>query len=174
VSDCVKPQLRALSPCAGVFSIGEPGRAIAIAKMQMRLDPFHPHFAPLMAGVAHYHLREYHDAQHWLSEAIGRAPNHQYGHAFLAATYAQLGRMEDARAEAAEVLRLNPRYSISGTQKRYPFSSAQKTWSTWSTDCERPVFSHKLGERGTQRQKSAILRPVVTRPEPAQGLMADT
>jgi adenylate cyclase len=100
------------------YSIGEPTRAIAIAKMQMRLDPFHPHFVPLMAGVAHYHLKEYDDAQHWLSEAIGRAPNHQYGHAFLAATYAQLGRLEDAHAEAAEVLRLNPRYSISGTQKR--------------------------------------------------------
>jgi len=100
------------------FSIGEPARAAAIAKVQMRLDPFHPHFAPLMAGVAHYHLREYVEAQHWLSEAIGRAPNHQYGHAFLAATYAQLGRMQDARAEAAEVLRLNPRYSISGTQER--------------------------------------------------------
>ncbi|WGS20125.1 MULTISPECIES: adenylate/guanylate cyclase domain-containing protein [unclassified Bradyrhizobium] len=100
------------------YSVGEPARAIAIAKLQMRLDPFHPHFAPLMAGVAHYHLKEYHDAQHWLTEAIGRAPNHQYGHAFLAATYAQLGRMEDARAEASEVLRLNPRYSISGTQKQ--------------------------------------------------------
>jgi adenylate cyclase len=100
------------------YSVGEPAKAIAIAKMQMRLDPFHPHFAPLMAGIAYYHLKEYHDAQHWLSEAIGRAPNHQYGHAFLAATYAQLGRLEDAHAEAAEVLRLNPRYSISGTQKR--------------------------------------------------------
>jgi TolB-like protein len=100
------------------YSIGEPARAIAIAKEQMRLDPFHPHFAPLMVGVAHYHLKEYYDAQHWLSEAIGRAPNHQYGHAFLAATYAQLGRLEDAHAEAAEVLRLNPRYSISGTQER--------------------------------------------------------
>ncbi|MCP3413583.1 hypothetical protein NLM16_05660 [Bradyrhizobium brasilense] len=100
------------------YSVGDPARAIAIAKLQMRLDPFHPHFAPLMAGVAHYHLKEYNDAQHWLAEAVGRAPNHQYGHAFLAATYAQLGRMEDARAEAGEVLRLNPRYSIGGTQKQ--------------------------------------------------------
>jgi adenylate cyclase len=100
------------------FSVGEPAKAIAIAKVQMRLDPFHPHFAPLMAGVAYYLLKEYHDAQLWLSEAIGRAPNHQYGHAFLAATYAQLGRLEDAHVEAAEVLRLNPKYSINGTQKR--------------------------------------------------------
>jgi hypothetical protein len=30
----------------------------------------------------------------------------------LAATYAQLGRVEDARAEAAKVLRVNPKYTI--------------------------------------------------------------
>jgi adenylate cyclase len=33
--------------------------------------------------------------------------------AWLAATYAQLGRLEEARAEAAEVLRLQPNYTIS-------------------------------------------------------------
>ena len=100
-----------------LYSVGEPARAIEVAKTQMRLDPFHPHFAPLMAGVAYYLLREYHEAHHWLREAAGRAPNHQYGHAFLAAAYAQLGQWDDARAEAAEVLRLNPKYSI-GTQQQ--------------------------------------------------------
>ena len=99
------------------YSVGQPTKAIEIAKTQMRLDPFHPHFAPLIAGVAYYLLKEYSEAQRWLREATGRAPNHQYGHAFLAATYAQLGRVEDARAEAAEVLRLNPKYTI-GTQKQ--------------------------------------------------------
>jgi adenylate cyclase len=101
-----------------LFSVGEPRRAIEVAKTQMRLDPFHPHFAPLMVGIAHYLLKQYREAQHWLREATGRAPNHQYGHAFLAATYAQLGQLEDAHAEAAEVLRINPKYSIGGTQKR--------------------------------------------------------
>jgi adenylate cyclase len=99
------------------YSVGLPAKAVEIAKMQMRLDPFHPHFAPLIAGVAYYLLKEYSEAQRWLREATGRAPNHQYGHAFLAATYAQLGRVEDAHAEATEVLRVNPRYTI-GTQKQ--------------------------------------------------------
>ena len=101
-----------------LFSVGAPAGAIEIAKAQMRLDPFHPHFAPLMVGVAHYLLKQYEQAQRWLREASGRAPNHQYGHAFLAATYAQLGQLEDARAETAEVLRLNPKYTIGGTQKQ--------------------------------------------------------
>lgn len=95
-----------------LFSIGEPAKAIELAKTQMRLDPFHPHFAPLIAGEANYVLKDYKEAQRWLREATGRAPNHQYGHAFLAATYAQLGQLDDARAEAAEVLRVNPSYSI--------------------------------------------------------------
>jgi adenylate cyclase len=69
----------------------------------MRLDPFHPHFAPLIAGIAYYLRKEYQEAQRWLREATGRAPNHQYG--------------QDARAEAAEVLRVNPQYTI-GTQKQ--------------------------------------------------------
>jgi adenylate cyclase len=104
---------------ATVFvSVGEHAKAIEIVKLQMRLDPFHPHFAPLIAGEAYYLLKQYHEAQHWLSEAAARAPNHQYGHAFLAATYAQLGRLEDARLEAAEVLRVNPKYTIGGTQTR--------------------------------------------------------
>jgi adenylate cyclase len=101
-----------------LFSVGEPAKAIEVAKTQMRLDPFHPHFAPLIIGEACYLLKQYHDAQRWLREATGRAPNHQYGHAFLAATYAQLGQSEDAHAEAAEVLRVNPKYTIAGTQKR--------------------------------------------------------
>ena len=99
------------------YSVGQPSKAIEIAKTQMRLDPFHPHFAPLIAGIAYYLLKEFSEAQRWLREATGRAPNHQYGHAFLAAAYAQLGRVEDARAEAAEVLRVNPKYTIR-TQKQ--------------------------------------------------------
>ena len=99
------------------YSVGQPTKAIEIAKAQMRLDPFHPHFAPLIAGIAYYLLKEYQEAQRWLREATSRAPNHQYGHAFLAAAYAQLGRVEDARSEAAEVLRVNPQYTI-GTQKQ--------------------------------------------------------
>jgi adenylate cyclase len=100
------------------FSVADAPKAIEIAKAQMRLDPFHPHFAPLILGEANYLLKQYHEAQRWLRTATGRAPNHQYGHAFLAATYAQLGQLEDAHAQAAEVLRLNPKYTIGETQKR--------------------------------------------------------
>jgi adenylate cyclase len=36
----------------------------------------------------------------------------------LGATYAQLGQLGEARARAAEVLRLQPSYTIAGTSRR--------------------------------------------------------
>jgi adenylate cyclase len=41
-------------------------------------------------------------------------------HLFLAATYSKMGREEEARAEAAEVLRINPKFSLDSYAKRLP------------------------------------------------------
>jgi adenylate cyclase len=95
-----------------LFSVGEPAKAIDVAKAQMQRDPSHPHFAPLIAGEAYYLMKQYRDARRCLREATRRAPDHQYSHAFLAAACAQLGQLEEARAEAAKVLELNPNYTI--------------------------------------------------------------
>ena len=40
------------------------------------------------------------------------------GHVWLAANLAQLGRLDEARAEAAEVLRTDPKFTIDGTSRR--------------------------------------------------------
>jgi adenylate cyclase len=53
-----------------------------------------------------------------LRDCVSRAPNLRGGHSWLAATYARLGLLEEARAEAAEVLRVQPNYTITGTQRR--------------------------------------------------------
>lgn len=103
------------------MAVGNFPQAMEIAKAQMRCDPFHPHLAPFNLGMALYLDGRYEDARHWLRETTSRSPNHQYGHAWLAATYARLGRTGDAQAEAAEVLRLNPKYSINGTQQQILF-----------------------------------------------------
>jgi adenylate cyclase len=41
------------------------------------------------------------------------------GHVWLAANLAQLGQLDEAQAEAAEVLRLDPKFTIDGTQKQF-------------------------------------------------------
>jgi len=71
-----------------------------------------------MAWGAHYMFKQYSEALPLLRESVARAPNLRGGHVFLAATYAQLGRIEWAKAEVAEVLRIEPGWTIEGTSKR--------------------------------------------------------
>jgi len=97
---------------------GDSARAIEAGERLRRLDPFYPPIAPLTLGLAHYLLRQYSQALPLMRECASRAPNSRVAHVFLAATHAQLGNIEQARAEAAEVLRIEPKYTIEGTQAR--------------------------------------------------------
>jgi TolB-like protein len=51
------------------------------------------------------------------------SPQQYYDHACLAAAYAYLGREKEAHAEAAEVLRLHPDFSIAVYAKQEPFKN---------------------------------------------------
>ena len=73
---------------------------------------------PAQLGFARYMLKEYSEALPPLRECTSRAPNVSQGHIWLAANLAQLGQLDEARAEAAEVLRIDPKYTIDGTQRR--------------------------------------------------------
>ncbi len=50
-------------------------------------------------------------------ECTSRLPNLQWPHLYLAAAYAQSGQLEEARKEAAEVLRINPGYTIESSKR---------------------------------------------------------
>ena len=63
-------------------------------------------------GFANYMLKRYGEAVRWLRECASRLPNLQWPHLWLAAAYAQSGQLEEAKAEAAEVLRINPGFTI--------------------------------------------------------------
>jgi adenylate cyclase len=90
---------------------GEPARALEVLEENIRLDPFQP-WAFYHMGSAHYMLRRYGEAVRWYREAASRLPNQQAAHAMLACGYAQAGQLEEARAEAGEVLRINPGFTI--------------------------------------------------------------
>jgi adenylate cyclase len=59
-------------------------------------------------------LNRYGEAVRWLRECMSCLPNIQNPHLWPAAAFAQLGQFEEARAEAAEVLRINPGFTIAG------------------------------------------------------------
>jgi adenylate cyclase len=51
-----------------------------------------------------------------LHECTSRLPNLQWPHLLLGATYAQLGQLEEARKETAEVPRINPGFTIESSK----------------------------------------------------------
>ena len=96
----------------------EPAKAVQILGAHMRIDPFYPPAASCWLGNAYYMLRRYTDALLPLRECVSRAPKLKMSRAWLAATYAQLEQLEEARAEAVEVLRLEPLWTIEWTARQ--------------------------------------------------------
>jgi adenylate cyclase len=96
-----------------LIMVGEPARAIEMLEANMRLDPFAPVvFSRGLTGSANYMLGHYAEAVVLLSEWTSHHPNLQVPHLWLASAHAQLGEIEEAKAEAAEVLRINPGFTI--------------------------------------------------------------
>ena len=94
---------------------GEPERAVEAAERIVRLDPFCAPPARASLGMAHYMRAQYAQALPPLRECAARAPNMRIGHLWLAATCARLGEVEEARAAATEVLRIEPSWTNLGT-----------------------------------------------------------
>jgi adenylate cyclase len=93
---------------------GDPTRAIKALEAYMRVDPFYPPLVPGWLGFALYMLERYSEALVPLRECSSRAPNLRATHLWLAATYARLGDVEQAQAEAALALRIHPQWTING------------------------------------------------------------
>jgi len=100
-----------------LIHVGEPGKAIEVVQANMRLDPFPQISAFGPMAMANYMLRRYGEAVRLARECASRLPNLQWPHLLLAAAHAQVGQLEEARAEAAEVLRVNPGFTIGGYKR---------------------------------------------------------
>jgi adenylate cyclase len=93
---------------------GRAHEAIDFMKSIMRLDPFHPAVYFQYLGNAYYLIGRYDAAIELLRTGALRMPGYRPVFVWLAAAAAQLGRVDEARAAAAEVLRLQPDFTVSG------------------------------------------------------------
>src|SRR5262249_47751236 len=71
-------------------------------------------------GAAYAVAGRYEEARAPLQRFLSRYPNFLYAHVMLAAVYSELGQAAEARAEAAEVLRINPKFSLEIHRERAP------------------------------------------------------
>jgi adenylate cyclase len=113
----LNPNLTDCKYAEALMYAGEAARAIELFESSFRLDPFQPIASIGFMGLAHYMLKRYGKAVRWLRECASRLPNNQWPHVWLASAYAQLGQLEQARAEAAEVMRINPGFTIESAKR---------------------------------------------------------
>jgi len=116
----------ALNPGATIFldaygnalrSAGRSEEAIPLYEKAIRLNPFGPSYLYLNFGFALRNTGRFEEAVSAFKKAIQIAPNNFLAHIGLAATYSAMGREKEAHAEAAEVLRINPKFSMDSFAK---------------------------------------------------------
>ena len=72
-------------------------------------------------GHAYRGLKRYENAIAAYNKALERDPDYFMAHLYLTGTYYMAGQEEEARAEAAEVLRLQPKFSVNKFAKALPY-----------------------------------------------------
>jgi TolB-like protein/Flp pilus assembly protein TadD len=102
-----------------LFMGGRTEQAIKEIKVANRLDPFPPDWILHYLGAAYRVNGEYEKAIEIFKKVIKRNPDYWISHLGLSACYGLLGREEEARAAAAEVLRIRPNFSIAKVMNPY-------------------------------------------------------
>jgi TolB-like protein/DNA-binding winged helix-turn-helix (wHTH) protein/cytochrome c-type biogenesis protein CcmH/NrfG len=88
---------------------GRPEEGLRATQRAMRLDPAASDFYGLNVGFAYLVTNRSTEAIPVLKRYVSLLPADLYAHLWLAIAYTELGRKTEARAEAAEVVRNNPR-----------------------------------------------------------------
>jgi adenylate cyclase len=106
---------------AAVLShLGRSQEALGAAEKALGLKPYLPDQHLYNVGAAYVLAGRSKEAIAPLQRYLSRYTNILGAHLTLAAAYSELGKEAEARAEAAEVLRLNPQFSLAVHHQRMP------------------------------------------------------
>jgi len=100
--------------------VGRPEEAVGMVEQALRRKPLVADQHLNSVGAAYYLAGRPEEAIAPLKQYLSRYPNFLGAHLTLAAVYSELGKAAEARAEAAEVLRLNPKFSLEVHKERVP------------------------------------------------------
>ena len=115
-----------LCDLGGVLSFaGRPKEAIGLIERALRLDPFFPYHY-FFLGHAYFLTRNHEEALAALEKAIAGNPDFFPARAFRAVTYAELGRVEEARAETALILKKSPATTTAVWRERLPYKNKEE------------------------------------------------
>ena len=100
---------------------GRAAEALEAFALSKRLDPHYPSIVLHYLAQANFSLGNYGTAAKQLLERIARTPGTDSSRMMLAACYGHLGRVEEARAAWAELLKVNPDFSLEQRERVLPY-----------------------------------------------------
>jgi adenylate cyclase len=109
---------------AALIYAGRAAEALEPFATAMRLDPHYPNMLLHFLAQAQFSLGRYEVASTRLLERINRNPETDASRMLLAACYGHLGRTADARAAWAELLKVNPDFSLPQRARVLPYKHA--------------------------------------------------
>jgi adenylate cyclase len=104
-------------------NVGRPEEAVALLERAKRLNPIPPDWLLENLATAYRMTGRYEEAIAELNKVLHRNPDYAGAWLNLAAIYSSLGQEEEARAAAAEVLRLEPRFSLEHFAQTLPLKN---------------------------------------------------
>jgi adenylate cyclase len=128
---------------------GRHEEAVRHSEQALRLDPIPPGWYYRILGLAYFHAGRYEEAIAAHKKSLNRAPNDILSRLALTTAYSWAGRLEEARAQAAEVLRINPKFCVEERAKMGLYKN--------QADLER--YLEGLRKAGLPEKPSASIRP---------------
>jgi len=115
---------------------GEPEEAVKSFEIAMKLDPALDLVRRYSVGWAYYLVRRYDDAVRLSEDGVRQNPADYFNQACLAASYAQLGRMQNAVMAA------------NGTLHAWPFFRVESFVSQFQREVDRALITEGLHKAG--------------------------
>jgi adenylate cyclase len=98
--------------CLTLRFADRPDEAIPVCKKAIRLEPYAPASYYYNLGMAYLATEQCEEAISACEEALRRGSNNLLAHVTTTIAYSRCGMEEEARATAAEVLRISPKFSL--------------------------------------------------------------
>lgn len=107
--------------CEALNYAGQPERALEAGEKSLRFDPVAPPNVLHHIGHAYFLMGELEKAEEYDRRAIRMAPSFPPARIVMSAILTELGRVDEAKAEIADLLAIDSTYNFQRYDERYPY-----------------------------------------------------
>lgn len=107
--------------CEALNYAGQPERAVEVGKKSLLFDPVAPPNCLHHIGHAYFLMGELEKAEEYDRRAIRMAPSFPPARIVMSAILSELGRVDEAKAQIADLLAIDSKYNFQRYDERYPY-----------------------------------------------------